>query len=306
MKILISMHGQSNEAGTTLRWISANGHATGFGADTSQSGTYLNRLAEMIARRKRHLVVPHYAAFGGTSLPYTYVGFCQNWSSRSWPVGSIILSGGGVWRRGTLSTEIGGAQSCTVAPTGTTDITTGDGRAWKYLGTPGVKDVAGTIYVDGDTNRFDPYGRLAATSFDAVAKAQQQGYDLKIALVSWGQQDSADTTVTQAVYRDSLISLANALIGRGFDRVYLGMTIDYPANRAFYTSKLVPAVTEAVAALASTGKVFAGANQFAALGNLSTVTSPWARGLKADAIHGTEALQVPMAQAWYDVLEPVL
>jgi len=302
--------GQSNFAGTTARLTTAHGVPLNTSADGGAASSLAMLLAEMIAFRRGHTVLTSYAAYGGTSIKQ-YAGYCDGpWqAARSLYAGVTVTNVGYVYSLyGGDNTKISNSfttGSAGNAPVGTTigaNETTGDTLVWKCLGTVTARDVQGTVYNKDDVaGKFDPLGRMLATTFNFMA-ANESSIDRFILATEWGEQDAPDVTMTTARFRDSDIAVIDGHFARTSKPIFAapGLAPYYAAQDANYP-KLTQAVIDVVAYYAALGdaRVKAGSNLRTDLGVLPTNPGTAIKGLKADAIHMNEYTIWLAAEAWY-------
>lgn len=303
--VFVAVIGQSNEAGSG---VTPNVNV-GFGAPLRDpvlpGGTTGKRsmwpyLAQLLGKRGvwAHF---HNTAVGSTSIAESWCGHCRTWQSGMKVIaGSYALSGGKLWR----VKDDGSANlyTCTVAPAGTADVTTADAPTnipWAYLGTPGVKDVDGYVYAEGDAN-FNPRGLFTPV---ATGLSAATGYDEKWAFISLGQAD-ASASNPRAVYKQGLINAANYALNHGADKVFVGFTVysGGAGHDAWYSSDLIPGRQDALDSLVGTAKVKAGANLRASLGVLPINPALPTPGLQSDFAHMNDPAYDLASEAWRDAL----
>lgn len=261
------------------------------------------RLIERAAKKYTHLSV-HNSAIGASSLPYSWVGSCKQWSSSMLVIrGMYVLSGGGLWK---CNATDGTVPSSTVAPTGTADTTGADSVPWLYLGVPTVDDTDGKVY-SRTSPRFDPNGYFAA----ALTGVTGYSYADNFAIISIGQTDATLAT-TKAVYKNALIESIEYWLANNVKPV-VGFTCYAPSADAIYQSSFIPAYTEVLEMYSSNHSVKRGVSLREELGALPSVTVPYSPvpsvmnyGLSTartyGSLHMNDAACVKAADAYYDLL----
>lgn len=289
--------GQSNEAGngffadiSGVRGVPMRDPVAPNGSTARSMWPYLATLA---GRRGTKLEF-YNRAVGSTSLANSWVGLVKQWiSGLMVQQGNLVLSSGGIWKvtgSGSFDATI---YTSTVAPTGTSNITTGDGISWTYLGTPTATDVAGRVQQPTDTH-FDPNGYLAAS---LAGISSRTGFDAKYAFTSIGQGDFV-LGVTRDQYTQAMESQADYFLAVGI-RVALGMTF-YDASagaEAYYQSTLLPGLADALAHYSGNPNVIAGANLRTAVGVLP-VNNQFIPALKTDTVHANDPALALGSEAW--------
>lgn len=295
-KVLVSILGQSNEAGAIGGVITTNGV---LGApQVATTNSMWPRLAGLVA--KRGIWAEFYnAAIGATNLTDVWVGRCRSYTvSMIVSNGSYVLDGGNIYK---AVGALGAVNVLNVAPSagvGTSGLT-----SWTNLGTATGEDTPNKIYALGSA-RYDPNGLLAGIISNISSRV---GFDEKWLFVSIGQGDKTLSS-SAAEYGQAMISVANHFTSLGY-RVFLGFTC-YGATAgldAWYTSDLLVGRLNALASLASNSKVHAGANLRADLGVLPvapTVTAT-GQGLLSDSLHLNKISAMDAADSWDRQLESI-
>ena len=294
--------GQSNEHGTGEQLV---GNAATYGRPLidpvlpngqAAASSFWPRLAQLLGREGVQLSV-HNTGYGSTSAAEMWCGRCRNWATGMLVAkGSYVLSGGGLWKADPPWTF----PTSTVAPTGTANVTTGDGIPWIYVGVPTGTDTDGALYAAGNA-RFDPNGFMAAVG-TGLSAASNGSFDRRIVVVSIGQSDKT-FSISSAVYSQALQNLANRAIALGATDVMLGFTCtgNTAGLTAWYDSDLVPGLTAAQAALAGNAAVIPGVNLYSRIGALaSSPVSPHTPGMRADGLHMNNAALDLAAEAYYE------
>lgn len=302
-RVLSCVIGQSNEQG----FGEVGNVNVGFGAPSrdpvAPNGQTAKRsmwpyLAQLMGARGTWLSV-YNTAVGSTSIAESWTGHCRTWASgMSVIAGSYVLSDGKLWR---VTNDGSAAQyTCTVAPTGTANVTTADvptNIPWTYIGSPGAADVDGHVYSDGETH-FDPLGYMAAM---AEGLSSAVGYNEKWVFLSIGQGDASLET-SRTVYGQGIISAVNYALSSGADKVFIGFTC-YSGADAWYTSDLLPGRQDALDYFANDSRVKEGANLREALGVLDVSPAlPTTPGLQADGAHMNDAAYDLASEAWRDAI----
>lgn len=303
--VFVAVIGQSNEAGSG---VTPNVNV-GFGAPLRDpvlpGGTTGKRsmwpyLAQLLGKRGIWAHV-HNTAVGSTSIAESWCGHCRTWANGIKVIaGSYVLSSGGLWR----VTDDGSANlyTCTVAPTGTSNLTTADTPTnipWTYIGVPGANDTDGKVYAEGDA-RFNPRGLLTAV---ATGLSAAVGYDEKWAFISLGQADAACVNA-RATYKQGLINAANYALAHGANKVFIGFTVysGGAGHDAWYSSDLIPGWQDALTSFVGDSRIKTGANLRTALGVLPINPALPTPGLQSDFAHMNDPAYDLACEAWRDAL----
>ncbi|MGE0745243.1 MAG: hypothetical protein AB7K86_08350 [Rhodospirillales bacterium] len=289
-RIAVCLIGQSNEngsGGTPIGYSRIGSPMSD--ADTGSCSAWPFFIDAAAERGSRHWISVKKTAKGTTAVVRSWAGYPVTWAQQvnGYAIpGQLLLSDGATWRAG--GTVGSGGSIATVQPTGTSTTTGADSVPWNYIGPSTAHETAQQIMVEGD-RAFDPNGLVAA----AYTAVNQAPFDEKWCFISFGQSDAA-TLSTREQFRDALVSVANFMLARGV-RVSIGMSCR--ANNARYDSHLIPGWQDALAILAPRG-VIAGAD-WTQLGEMSTVTNWWQRGLR-DGLHMTPASLRQAGVMWAD------
>lgn len=288
-RFLLALVGQSNEndAGPAGSRSATGGLGAPYLRNTRG---FWPSCIEAMARRGHWLDV-NKTAVGSTSLRDSWVGFPRIWvNGMTLTRGSWVLANGGQWK---ANIPVDTASVSSVAPTGTSDTTTGDGIAWIYAGVPGAGDISGTAYAYG-SNRYDPNGYIA----NALASlANRPGYDAYGIYVGIGQGDHTVGT-TRSQYAACDVRLAEHVTGLGI-HIWLGVTIgmsgpDAPtiaARDATMTGVIQAGRNDALVALAGNPLVHAGADLRALIG----VPTATADDTQLNSVNNTDYLHATSA-----------
>lgn len=300
-RVIAAIIGQSNEVGSGESASFTTGLGCPLRDPVKPNGSSLRsmwpRLAELMGDQGVWLNF-YNVGVGSTSLAKQWVGQPQAWQSGLLAsAGSMVLSGGGVWKCGLAA---GSVVASTVAPTGTANTTGADSIPWSYLGAPTASDIAGRVLADGDAH-FDPNGWLTG-AYAGLSTAT--GFDEKWAFISIGQGDKTFGTV-RADYAQALINTTNYFLTRSV-KVAIGFTCYGTTSglEAWYQSDLLPGWSDAVASFTGNPNVIVGANLRNALGVLAVQSGTFSPvpGLKSDQLHMNDAAYLLASAAWRDAL----
>lgn len=288
-RYLLSIVGQSNEAGSATGgrdYVAAVGAP---GSDSTTAGSWWPRLAELAGERGVWLAVSR-TAVGSTSLCDSWVGRCRQWvSGMAVAIGSYVrVTDGGLWRSASTT------GTSTTEPSGTTN-TTLNSINWVYVGVATAEDVDGAIYAT-TSSRYDPNGYLAT----AITALTNTGFDRRGVVVSIGQGDHTVGS-TLAQYSTAMQRVAEQFTAAGHT-VWLGMTCymaGTAARETTFQTVLLPGLSDALAALSGNQLVRAGANLRTALGVLPIVADQVSLGVQADELH-MNAYTLRLAAAQWD------
>lgn len=255
------------------------------------------------------------SAVGGTALTDSWCGRIRNWVTNSNVLrGSYMLSGGTVWK---CDNPVGAGGASTVAPAAGTGA---DGIMWVSLGAPTAEDLsvlAGVGVYPNTSARWDPNGHHADGNSRAAMMASTCS-DV-VAMLSIGQGDRT-VGASRAAYSYSIQQSAAWHLARNATKFTVNMTVrsnagtnwsasngggtanaDNDTSDHWYDRQLMPGRLDALAALSSNPKVFAGWDWATGIGPVTVRSSPTEIGVKSDGLHMTDAtyesLAVPLADA---------
>lgn len=214
-------------------------------------------------------------AVGGSSLVISWCGQCRTWESGIEILrGSYVLSDSAIWKSTNTSSI-----TATDAPTGTSNITTSDGIAWTYLGTPSAEDVDRHVY-DSSSSRFDPNGYIANVKNHATSISGVES----LVYISIGQTD-INLETSRLEYATGMENVARYL-AQYATFVLCGYTISAGATDDVYADAyLIPAISDALTNMSDLDNVLTGVNLRQELGTLTVSTTTNELGIWDSSYH---------------------
>lgn len=253
--------------------------STSFTPATTYGGSMHCNIAAKAGKRGRWLQT-YNTAVGGSSSAHYWCGMFVSWSaSKIYGRGAYCIASGNIYKMtassgvSTIYGTSGGSQ-----PTWPGSGTVTDNEiTWTYVRAATAADVVGTV-LDKDHPLFDPNGAFAAlkTKLDGAAPSSERWM-----AVSVGQTD-ASIGLSQAAYTAALVNAARWGVAQGY-KVLVGLTCSaVPAGTVatWMASTGKPGWQAALAQLATTAGVYAGADLYTGLGDLSVTAD--GLGLQAD------------------------
>jgi hypothetical protein len=262
--MLIVIVGQSNErgsggAGTGSVTEAGPAHRDPISPNGFQYSMW-PRLIDKLAKAGVRAILRN-TARGSTSIAKTWCGMCRTWSATRYVASGewcLPTTSNGKRYKSTGSSDVQTGATEPTWPTTNGQTVSDGGVTWTCFAADG-SEADGKVYQSGESG-FDPMGWFAALQAQAVGT-----FDRKVALVSIGQSDALCGT-TRNQFRDGYINTARFLLAQGFE-VFLGFTSSNSGYFSTFSTAYQPAIADAMAALAGTAKVYAGADLTAALGS---------------------------------------
>lgn len=240
-------------------------------------------LSEYLGQSRRWLIM-HNTARGSSSLLNHWLGRIVGWgASQRTAYGQYVVAAGRVYKATAVPSNANGSTGST-EPTWPSSGTVVDGQVtWSFVRAATAGDTIGKIMAVGD-DLYDPNGYIAniTTRLERLpaSVAERRVY------LSFGQEDSTRGT-TRSDYTQALLNFAQHMTSLGYV-THLGMSFYAEGLDAQYTGNLIPALNDALLALAANQLVRPGVNLREALGVLPVSPALGTLGLKADGLHVTD------------------
>lgn len=244
-------------------------------------------------RRGSYLVVAN-TARGGTSIANHWCGRIYTWGAGARTAfGQYVIGSGNVFKATTVPSSTSGVTGGSEPSWPASGTVVDNQVTWTYVRAATASDTAGKIMQEGD-DLFDPNGYVANLVLynGRILNAARRHVD-----ITFGQEDSTRST-SRADYALAHRYVTQYLLARGYT-VTIGISAYVAAGDAWYTSDLIPGMTDALAYFAGNTSVKPGVNVRSLLGVMTASADqrPGILTLRSDDLHGNDECQLLVGKA---------
>lgn len=232
-------------------------------------------------------------ARGGSSITNHWCGRLLSWASQAGArvaFGQYVIASGGIYKATAVPSSTNGTAGAT-EPSGSSYSQ--NSVTWTKVRDATAADTAGKIMSPTD-DLWDPNGYIAnlVTYNSRILNARRRHVD-----ITFGQEDSTRST-SRADYALAHRYITQYLLDRGYT-VTIGISAYVASGDAWYTSDLIPGMTDALAYFAGNTNVKPGVNVRTLLGVMTASADqrPGVLTLRADDLHGNDECQLLVGKA---------